>query len=677
MKTEQIAPFIETLLNALENEIIQQPSMTHVIHSLQELKALYQKKEHWLQRILSRRLQYEDMRELKQLGNTLKNAYQVSLYDVFKIIDRVQDYLFSNLGKLVTKEEKKYIHDDIKAIKSSLAHGYFEASLEEFIKHLDNGFIGPSQAMIMHKRWLLQLEKHFLDLSGVPLPEMEHNQCEFSQWLSSMASQLALYASGNKAFDLRGNILLAHRGLHEQGYYVHNYLKQKSYFEALTHFEAMIREFLLLDKYISEAHFNYLSNPYRYFIEFVSCQTKSQNRIDYYLVIHFGLLKQSDIYYKRKKEILDCFSELFQQKLKEDKIDFISLEYNESLHVVVNEESVRNYDRISTVDQILKQVKSLYNQSLTEQLRVKFFELGALPLCDSHHFESILQKMAQDECDDAICTIGSEQFLYYRDEVAKDVELLKIIENHLNQKNFEMHYQPIVDKYGHCMTVEALLRMSVNEQPMAAEQFLNLVENHKLTLEIDQLVFELLKKDIPRLKSVAPMLNVNIYPQSLGQLAFIRQAIELSKICRKNQIQLVIEITEHEALLHNNVLQELHEKHHILFAIDDFGTGYSNLAKLAELAGKHIVQQAKLDGSLIEGIHTDEAKLRVVRFITDMAANLGLQPVIAEFVDSKEKLNALKKLPSQILYQGYFFSHVLTLEQLCERFAAGKPLSTN
>ncbi|WP_178863321.1 EAL domain-containing protein [Thiomicrorhabdus cannonii] len=672
MKTEQIELFIEALLDSLENEIIQQPSMTHVIHSLEELHALYNEETYWLKQIITHHLDEHDLQELKQIGTALKQTYQLNLSDIFKVIDLAQDYLFNNLDQFAEKDEKERIYANVKALKSALTQGFFEATLNEFIHHLENGFIGPSRVMSMHKNWLLQLQTHFLNTAASCIPEIEHNQCAFAKWLESMEAKLILYASGEKSFDLHGNILLAHRNVHEQAKYVNNYLKQNSYFEALTHFEAMIREFLMLDKYINEAHFNYLSDPYRHFIDFVVSETRRQKRLDYYFVIHFGLLHQSDIYYKRKKEILDSFATFFQEKLKEDAVDFISLQQNESLHVVIREGAVK-YDRLEPAKHALKKLRKNFGKILAEPIRVKLFELHEMPICDGRHFDSILQKMARDQCHKAICTIDAKKIQRYRDEVIKDLELLEIVQAHLDQKKFEMHYQPIVDDLGKCQTVEALIRMSVNDRIIPAEQFLTLVENHRLTLEIDQLVFELLKQDIPRLKGITPMINVNIYPQSLGQLSFIQQIIELGLICHQNHLKLMVEITEHEALMHDQVLQELHEKHHILFAIDDFGTGYSNLAKLAELAGNHTVQQAKLDGSLIEGIQTDEAKLRVVRFITDMAAHLGLQPVIAEFVDSKEKLNALKKLPSQILYQGYFFSHVLTLDQLQERFAAGKP----
>lgn len=666
MKADQVSPFIEALLDTLENEIIQQPSLTHVIHSITELRALYKLETEWLTRLLSQPLKRDDLIQLKQIGQVLKQTYQVSLYDVFKIIGLGLDYLFNNLDQWVSNEEKERIYTDTKAVKTALAQGYFEATLREFLKHLENGFVGPSHAMSMHKTWLLTLEQHFLNPTEIAMPEMEHNQCAFAHWLDSMAAKLSLHASGQHAFDLHGNILLAHRNLHEQAGYVHNYLQQSSYFEALTHFESMIREFLLLDKYIAEAHFNYMSNPYRHFIDFVVTETKRQKRLDYYFVIHFGLIKQSDIYYKRKKEILDHFAILFENRLTEDGVDFISLQQHESLHVVVKQGVLDNTARLAPVNDTLQRLQQRFGESLVEPLRIKLFELNELPHCDSRHFDSLLQKMAHDECLDPVCMINADQLHRYRDEVVEDLKLMEIVQTHLNQKRFEMHYQPIVDASGRCQTLEALIRLPLEDKTMQAEQFLNLVENHHLTLEIDQLVFQLLKADIPKLARITPMINVNIYPQSLAQLTFIQQIIELGQLCQQHQLQLMVEITEHEALIHDQVLDELHAKHHILFAIDDFGTGYSNLAKLAELAGKRTIQQAKLDGSLIADIHTDSAKFTVVRIITDMAAHLGLQPIIAEFVDSEAKLNALKTLPSQILYQGYYFSRPLPLAQLLD-----------
>ncbi len=173
---------------------------------------------------------------------------------------------------------------------------------------------------------------------------------------------------------------------------------------------------------------------------------------------------------------------------------------------------------------------------------------------------------------------------------------------------------------------------------------------------------DMLYEDLPQLKQVTDQVHVNIYPNSLAKPEVISKVIHLAERAKQIDIVLMVEITEHEILMHDEVLKELSRKHKIHFAIDDFGAGYSNLANLVEFASRGIVQIAKLDGKLIEDIDSDEVSFRVVRFITDMAENLDLQPVIAEYVDSQNKLDALNTLPSNLLYQGHFFNKALPLE---------------
>lgn len=668
MDAEHLDSFIKEMLDSLESHIIQQPSMTHVIHSLVELQQLYQKEAIWVKKLLLSQLSADDFKHLNEIGQKLRNLYQLSLHDVLELVELAQDYCMTNFPNEFVEIQNEQLLLDIKQVKSQLAYGYFVATVEEFTQQLKNGFVASSKAMSLHKKWLEQLEEHFLNPEQTPLPEMEHSQCAFSKWLNTLEAKLIMHATGSSAFDLKGNILLAHRALHEEARFVKINLKNQSFFKALTHFDGLSLAFLRLDKYLAEAHFNYLSDPYSHFIDFVIHENKRQKKLNYYFVIHYGLIQQSELNYKQKKAVLEEFGDLFLDCLKQDGIDFISLQHQDNLHVVLNEQQLLNYDRTQALQYALKRLKKRYGTINVHPIRIKLFQMNQLPKCSFLHFDSLLNKMLRDSCEHQVCEIQSNKLEQYQQEVVSDLALLEVIQHHLDKKSFVLHYQPIVDQNGYCQTIETLIRLPMDNQIVQAENFLNIVEYHHMTLDIDRVVFELLKGDIPKLKGITPMVNVNIYPQSLGHPEFIKQIVELNAICQQNDIQLMVEITEHEALIHDEILRDLHQNHQTQFAIDDFGTGYSNLAKLAELAGNHTVQMAKLDGELIADIANDEAKLNVVRIVVEMASKLGLQPVIAEFVDSKEKVAALNALPSDMLFQGFFFSKALPLKDLIHQY---------
>jgi EAL domain-containing protein (putative c-di-GMP-specific phosphodiesterase class I) len=666
MNSQPLERFIQDLLASMESQIIQQPSMTHAIHSLADMQTLFVHKSHWIQKVLLQQLELADYDALRQIGYKLHQTYELNWQDVFELIDLAQNFCIANLPKTQLELPADNLLASINHIKNQLAYGYFTAQVSAFTDHFKHCYARPHASMALHKKWLIQLEKFFFNPKETP-PEMEHSLCAFAQWLKTLEAKLTLHATGSQAFDLQAHILLAHRRVHSAARFVQIHLKQHAYIQALIHFENLVEAFLLLDKYITAAHFNYLTDPYRHFIDFVITESNQQSHLDYYFVIHYGLIEHAEMHYKHKKEVLDDFAQLFLEQLQLDQLDFISLVHKEKMHVVLNEQNRLQFDRKQPLYETLKRLQDKYGHTVIAPLRVNLFKPSHLPAYDFRQFSTLLTKMTQTKCRHSICEIEQRELQSFSDAVLQDLKLLDIIQDHLANKQFELHYQPIVDEHGHYQTLEALIRLPLEAQTLQAEKFLSIVEDHNLTLEVDRLVIALLQQDVAKLKTITPMVNVNIYPQSLRHGTFVEQLVQLSQVCRQHELKLTVEITEHEVLLHDDVLMKLHQEHHIQFAMDDFGSGYSNLAKLAEMASNQTVQIAKLDGSLIEGIDQDESKLNLVRFITDMADSLGLTPVIVEFVDSEQKLDVLKKLPATLLYQGFLFSKAEPLNTLLER----------
>ncbi|MDX1352790.1 MAG: EAL domain-containing protein [Thiomicrorhabdus sp.] len=670
---EPLNRFIDDLLQELENDLLQNPSTTHAIQSLDELKRLKLEESRWLKKIFKQALDNEDLEKLEDIGFNLKRQYQINLHDIYARIDLAQHYCTDNFHEIASFADSmtfQVLLELFNTCRKTIAKGYFKATIREISERFANGFFGK-HTMRMHRDWLVQLEKHLQDVHTVALPAMEHSQCEFGRWLNSLEAKLILHSTADEAFNLRGNILLAHRTLHEQASLVSFFLKQESYFKAVNHFEILIKAFLLLDKYIDEAEFNYLSNSYQNFIEFVINENRHQKTLDYYFVVHYGLINGFEINARQKLAILNELQNLFKAELKKHQIDFINLNHANKIHVVLSEHEQINFDRRKYIDSVIKKLSNQFGQRALEAISVNLFELEHIESTDFMHFDALLNKMITDEChsESIICEVDYQAINQYSKKVKHDILTLGVIHKHINERSFVLHYQPIVNNQNECEAVECLIRLPMQNELIAAEDFLSLVEYYQLTLEIDQIVFELIQKNIQQLKGVTPMLNVNIYPDSLGNKDFIKQIISLSKVCKSNGIVLMIEITEHETLTHDEVITMLHQEHEVNFAVDDFGTGYSNLAKLAELAGNKAIQVAKLDGATINGIETHPEKLHILEFITEMISKLGLQPIIAEFVDNKEKLAILEKLPGEFLYQGYYFSHPLPLEDLVAQYS--------
>lgn len=559
---------------------------------------------------------------------------------------------------------------NIKNIKESIAHGYFLASIKEFSLYIEQGITSNHQAIDLHRSWFTQLQQHFVSPNKTTLPELDHSLCFFSNWFNSLEAKLILHASISDKYDMQGNILLIHRNLHQQAQYVHTAVRQQNFFDAHNHFNELINQFLLLDKHISQAQFNFLKSPKTNFIKFILSEIKSNQNLDYYFVIHIDSLIASDIYYQEQKETLDAFMDVLSNTLHSEGIDFIYLEHEQRLHIVIN---TRDNNHNLVIENALNEFDAKHSKYNQKQLCIKTFALADLPTCQFEHFESMLYNMQSMACINTVNHLTKKELVDHFEFAVKDLSLIDRVKQHIKTRNFKIFYQPIVNKEGEYQSAEALIRMphKNNHNFLDAKDFLKLAEEHHLTLEIDQLVFSLLKQDIPKLSRITPMLNVNIYPGSLNSYNFVEQIKELNQTCKQHQLKLIIELTEHDALTNKEVLETLSKNEGIKFAIDDFGTGYSNLAVLLELAEKQIVQQAKLDGEMINNIDIDVKKLQMIKFITDMAINLNLQPVIAEFIDSSEKVDLLDKLPSHILYQGFFFSKAKSVDSLIKEKGLG------
>ena len=85
------------------------------------------------------------------------------------------------------------------------------------------------------------------------------------------------------------------------------------------------------------------------------------------------------------------------------------------------------------------------------------------------------------------------------------------------------------------------------------------------------------------------------------------------------------------------------------FAIDDFGSGYTTFRNLMAIEADTI----KIDGTLIEGIASNQNKQTFVRMMVDLAQTFSVRTV-AEMVDNRADADILRRLGVDYL-QGYMF----------------------
>nr|WP_315257894.1 EAL domain-containing protein [uncultured Duganella sp.] len=237
----------------------------------------------------------------------------------------------------------------------------------------------------------------------------------------------------------------------------------------------------------------------------------------------------------------------------------------------------------------------------------------------------------------------------------------------LQQGQFELHYQPIVNlRNGRIERAEALLRWRHPQRGLLAPAaFLPSAESGGLMLEIGDWVFRQAARQARLWQDelgAGFQVSVN---QSRAQLRgdtelyveWLRHAAELGLAPRS----MVLEIAEGVLMEGRSPaaerLRELREMG-LQVALDNFGTGYSSLSHL-----KHFgIDLLKLDHSFIQQLAYDSGDLAMCEALIVMAHKLGLR-VVAEGVETTTQ-SGLLSMAGCDYAQGYVFAGALPADEL-------------
>jgi diguanylate cyclase (GGDEF)-like protein/PAS domain S-box-containing protein len=242
----------------------------------------------------------------------------------------------------------------------------------------------------------------------------------------------------------------------------------------------------------------------------------------------------------------------------------------------------------------------------------------------------------------------------------RETDLRKAIHN----KQFENHYQPIVDlKTASLVGFEALIRWNHPQLGLIYPgSFISIAEETGLIIPITRLVVESACRDLRKWQEqlgeqTTLSMNVNISSKHflLPSLLDDIQAI-LNKTGMSPE-RLKLEITE-TALMYvaDETIRLVHRLKYygLQLVIDDFGTGYSSLSYLQRLP----IDTLKVDRSFVSRIQDEpDGNRNIVEAIISLAHRLHMI-VVAEGVETPEQYAILLGMNCQ-LGQGYLFSKSL------------------
>ena len=263
-----------------------------------------------------------------------------------------------------------------------------------------------------------------------------------------------------------------------------------------------------------------------------------------------------------------------------------------------------------------------------------------------------------------------EELTFYKDEfrVEPSKDEIEEIRKGLDKNEFVVYYQPKFDvSKKQFVGYEALIRWnSPRYGLLTPARFLEKAELGGLIHELDMFVLKQVIKDLEDLKKR----NIEILPVSVNfslyefySSAFLKELLDLVDRSAIRPELIEIEITETttqaNTFMATSILNKL-RNHGCKILMDDFGSGFSNILQLNTLP----FDVVKIDKTLVDGVVSDLKTKEMIKLIVGMckANKLG---VIAEGVDSKEKVEVLSKLGVNVI-QGFYYSEPLPLAQALE-----------
>jgi diguanylate cyclase (GGDEF)-like protein len=244
------------------------------------------------------------------------------------------------------------------------------------------------------------------------------------------------------------------------------------------------------------------------------------------------------------------------------------------------------------------------------------------------------------------------QFAAAEQRRREEAELRRALDN----GEFEVHYQPIVDLDGErTVGVEALIRWRHPERGLLPPaSFLDLAESLGMLPQLGGWVLEEACRQAAIWQRQTPgfELNVNLSASQLGNPQLIPEVNDVLVRTGLAPELLVLELTETVALT------DLAESARVLsalktlgvrIALDDFGTGFSSLSHLGALP----VDVVKIDRSFVQAMQESSGG-SVAEAVLHIARTFNLAPV-AEGVEDATQASRLRELECAQA-QGYHFA---------------------
>jgi diguanylate cyclase (GGDEF)-like protein/PAS domain S-box-containing protein len=251
------------------------------------------------------------------------------------------------------------------------------------------------------------------------------------------------------------------------------------------------------------------------------------------------------------------------------------------------------------------------------------------------------------------------------DKIITRLALEQDLWNAINNKEFEMHYQPKVNlATGKIEGLEALIRWHRPDgKTISPAVFIPLAEESRLIHKIWEWTFQTTCGQIKewcQKYGDTVKIAVNLSGRQFEQPDLVEKVKNIIIAEGAHPKYVEIEVTE-TAVMSNvqaaiDILKQFRE-FGIQISLDDFGSGYTSLGYLKRLP----IDTLKIDHSFVRDC-TDNSNLAIIQGIITISQKMGFK-TIAEGVETQEQHDFLKNLQCD-QFQGYLCSKALPAQEI-------------
>ena len=271
----------------------------------------------------------------------------------------------------------------------------------------------------------------------------------------------------------------------------------------------------------------------------------------------------------------------------------------------------------------------------------------------------------------AIAKKSKNQYLFFSQEIheklIKETQIEQALHYAIDHNEISLVYQPQLDRQQNLYGVEALVRWHSKELGFIPPNiFIPIAEESGLMPKLGLYIMNTAMHEISTLQKQLGInfaLSINVSVRQFVQVNFFDLLMTSVNNFGSESLRVTIEITESLFIESLDVLLPIFDKmksNNISLALDDFGTGYSSLSMLKDVP----IDELKIDKSFVDQIAVNKKDQAMVKSIIGIGKNLNMR-VLAEGVETIEHVKVLEDAGCD-LFQGYHFSHPLSIYQLYE-----------